>query len=196
MTRPGRFRRLSLLLCAALVAGAFTAVTPTSAGACGSTMRKADVFRKMRAANNTRSGSMETIGLRTLHLEYEANKKTYKIGEIAEIKVKVTRPAEEDPLGQGIPMDRPHVEPAAEVSIGVGLAIGRVFLPGAGLTDENGEATVKIKIENYAPAGQWADASAYAWKVVQNTPCATIQEDGYRIQPRMFRTAPRVGAPR
>lgn len=195
MNRRMRSRRISLLLAATVVAGAFTALAPSTAGACGATVRNRDVFRAMRndtlAAGPVRAGAMETIALRTLHLEYEADKKVYKVGEVATIKVTVTRPAKEDPLGQGIPMDRPYVEPAVGVNVGVGLSIGRVFLPGAGLTDENGEALVKIKIENYAPAGKWADASAYAWKIVQATTCGTVQEDGFRIQPRMFRTASR-----
>ncbi|HWC12991.1 MAG TPA: hypothetical protein VG929_00165 [Actinomycetota bacterium] len=195
MSRRIGSRRIALLLAATLVTGAFTALAPAPAGACGAVLRNKDVFRSLRDSSSdssTRGGAMETIGLRTLHLEYKADKKIYEIGDIAQIKVTVTRPADEDPLGQGIPMDRPFVEPAADVNVGVGLSIGRVFLPGAGLTNEKGVAIVKIKIENYAPAGKWADASAYAWRVVQSTPCATVQEDGYRIQPRMFRTAPRI----
>lgn len=182
-----RSRRISLLLAATLVAAAFTAVAPSSAGACGATLRNKDVFQALRNGG-TRSGAMETIALRTLHLEYNADKKIYKIGEIAKVKVTVTRPAKEDPLGNGIPMDRPFVEPAADINVGVGLSIGRVFLPGAGVTNDKGVATVKIKIENYAPAGKWADTSAYAWRIVQSTTCGTVQEDGYRVQPRLFRT--------
>ena len=196
MTRTSRSRLVPLFIAAALVAGAFTAVTPTVAGACAGVTRKADVFRKMRSGSDMSARSMETIGLRTLNIEFKADKKIYNPGEIAQIKVKVTRPAKEDPMGQGIPMERPYVEPAAGVNVGIGIAIGRVFLPGAGLTDENGEATVKIKIESYAPSGEWADASAYAWKIIMPTPCATVQEDGYQIYPRMFRTGPRAGAPR
>ena len=163
-----RRRPFSLLLALLLLAGASVALTPSAAFACG---------------------GVETLSLKTFHLEVQANKKVYKIGETANIKVTVTRPAEEDPLGNGIPMERPYVEPAPDVNIGVGLAIGRVFLPGAGITDENGVAIVRIKIERYAPRNQWADASAYAWKVLHEMPCATVQEDGFRMTPQMFRTA-------
>jgi hypothetical protein len=64
-----------------------------------------------------------------------------------------------------------------------------VFLPGAAITDEKGVARIRIKIESYAPAGQWADTSMYAWRVVQETTCASIQEYGYTSAPRMFKTA-------
>ena len=163
-----RARSISVLTAMLLLAGAVIALTPGTAFACG---------------------AVETVSLKTFHLEVKANKKIYKIGETALIKVTVTRPAEEDPLGNGIPMERPFVEPAPDVNLGVGLAIGRVFLPGAGMTDENGEATIKIKIERYAPRNKWADASAYAWKIIQETPCASVQENGFQMIPQMFRTA-------
>ena len=133
---------------------------------------------------------MEYVSLKTLHLEIEFPKKAYAIGETVSVKVNVTRPAKEDPLGNGIPMDRPYVEPASGVIVGVGLMIGRVFLPGAGITDDNGDTVVKIKLEDWAPAGKWVDASIYAWKIVQQTPCLTVQEFGYATMPRAFKTLP------
>jgi hypothetical protein len=124
----------------------------------------------------------------TFDLDVAPVKPVYKIGETVKIDVTVTRPAKEDPLGNGIPMDRPVVKPAEDVIVGVGLHIGRVFLPGAAITDANGVAHVKIKIESYAPAGQTADVSFYAWRIVQETTCATIQEYGYKSAPHMFKT--------
>ena len=143
-----------------------------------------------RATSACALAGMETISLRTFYLEIKADKKLYSVGDVAKIHVNVTRPADEDPLGEGIPLPRPTSEPAAEVNIGIGLAVGRVYLPGAGMTDENGDAVVKIKIENYAPRNQWVDASVYAWNVVHQDPCFTVQEEGFEIVPRMFRTAP------
>ena len=133
---------------------------------------------------------MEYVSLKTFHLEVKFPKKSYRIGETVNVKVNVTRPAKEDPLGNGIPMDRPYVEPASGVIVGVGLMIGRVFLPGAGITGDNGDTVVKIKLEDWAPADTWVDSSIYAWKVVQETPCLTIQEFGHAVRPRVFRTEP------
>jgi hypothetical protein len=145
----------------------------------------------MRDGDMARSGGMETLTLRTFHLEVKQYKKVYAIGDIAKIDVTVTRPANEDPLGEGQPMpwdERPYVEPAADAIVGVGLHIGRVFLPGAAMTDANGLAKIRIKIERYAPANQTIDASVYAWRVVQTTQCLTIQEDGYKAMPGTGRT--------
>jgi hypothetical protein len=179
----------SLALSLMLLGGALVVVAPSSASACGAALTRKDVFRAMRNGKMAEaSGGMETLSLKTLNLDYKSDKKIYKIGSIAEIKVNVTRPAKEDPAGQGIPMDRPYVEPAEGITVGVGLSIGRVFLPGAAITDANGDALVRIKIESYAPAGQWADVSVYAWNVLQETPCLTVQEYGYSTAPRMFRT--------
>lgn len=189
-------RRLtSILLSATLMAGALTVVAASPASACARTVRKADVFRTMKHGDSmdagvvTTSNGMEQVSLLTLNIEVADVKPVYKIGETAKIDVTVTRPAKEDPLGNGVPMDRPYVEPAEGVIVGVGLHIGRVFLPGAALTGADGVAHIKIKIESYAPAGQWADTSVYAWKVLQETTCASVQEYGYRSMPHMFKTA-------
>ena len=178
-----RSRRIGLVATTCLIASAFSITAATPAAACAST--KAGVFRSLKA------GNMETVTFRTLHLEVEQPRTTYKVGETAKIKVTVTRPAKEDPLGEGTPIERPYVEPAPGVMVGVGLYIGNVFLPGAAVTNDEGLAVVRIKIENYVPVNKWADASAYAWKVVQDSPCATIQEDGYLQLPKLFKVAGR-----
>ena len=168
MMRGRGIRRIGAALAVALAAGAFVVVTPAPALACG---------------------GLETITLRTFHLEVDAPK-SGKIGTTAVIKVNITRPAKEDPLGQGIPMeDRPYVEPAEGVIVGVGLHIGNVFLPGAALTDAEGNAVIKIKLERYAPRNTWVNMSVYAWKIVQQTQCATVQEDGYKTEARVFKTS-------
>jgi hypothetical protein len=190
-------RRLtSILLTATLMAGALTTIAAAPASACRRAVGKTDVFSAMKSGQSmdagvvraSKSGGMEQVSLLTLNLEVAEPKATYKIGETAEIEVTVTRPAKEDPLGNGIPMDRPYVEPAEGVIVGVGLHIGRVFLPGAAITDAQGVAKIKIKIESYAPVGQWADMSVYAWKVAYETTCATLQEYGYQSLPRQFKT--------
>lgn len=131
--------------------------------------------------------SMEQIQLKTLDLEVSPTKKSYRIGEVAKFKALVTRPAKEDPLGQGIPMERPYVTPAEGINIGVGLLFnGNVFLPGFGVSDENGEVMLKVKIQNYVKPGS-VQASFFAWKTVAELPCARIDETGYRPFPDVFR---------
>lgn len=188
-------RLTSLLLSATMMAGALSVVVVSPASACARSVRKADVFRAMRHGQSMDTGvvsassGMETVSLLTFNLEIGKVKPVYEIGETVKLDVTVTRPAKEDPLGNGIPMDRPYVEPAEGVIVGVGLHIGRVFLPGAAITDAQGVAHIQIKIESYAPAGKWSDTSIYAWKVLQDTTCASIQEYGYASAPHMFKTA-------
>jgi hypothetical protein len=188
-------RRLtSILLSAILVSGALTTVAASPASACARALRKSDVFAAMRNGSDLDAGvvrasaGMETISLLTLNLDVSPVKKTYKIGDTVKIDVTVTRPAKEDPGGNHIPMERPYVQPAPGVIVGIGLHIGRVFLPGAGISDDNGVAHIAIKIESYAPRATWADTSIYAWKIVQETTCANVQEYGYTTLPHQFKT--------
>lgn len=175
-------RRVSLLIATAVAAGTIVVGAAGSAGACGARVSRASVFKQMR------SGGLEVISLRTLNLDVETPK-VAAIGTTATIKVTVTRPAKEDPLHQGIPMERPYVEPAPGVVVGVGLFIGDVFLPGAAISDENGIAKVKIFLERYAPGDTWVDVSVYGWKIVHDSPCARVQEDGYTPLGKAFRTS-------
>ena len=189
-------RLTSLMLSTTLMAGALSAITATPALACGSSLQRADGFRAMKIGESldagviSVSGGLEYVSLLTFNLELGKTKREYEIGDTVTINITVTRPAKEDPLGNGIPMDRPYVEPAEGVTVGVGLSIGRVFLPGAAISNADGLARVKIKLEDYAPPNKTVDASIYAWKIVQQTPCLTVQEYGFTTRPGMFRTAP------
>lgn len=189
----GMRRSISLLAVASMLLGASVVMAPT-ASACGAAAySRGDVFSALRKGNDpARSGNaMETLTLRSFHVEVVQDKKVYNIGDIAKFEVTVTRPANEDPAGEGNPMpwgERPYVQPAPGAIVGIGLHIGRVFLPGAALTDDKGVAKIRIKIENYAPANTIVDASVYAWRVVQTTQCLTIQEDGFKVMPRTART--------
>lgn len=160
---------------AGLIAGLISVGSAAPAHACGAGGARAML----------RSGAMETVALRTFHLEVEPTKKRFKVGEVAKIKVTVTRPAHEDPLGLGVEQEPPHSEPAEDVNVGMGLRIGDVFLFGHAITNEDGLATVKIKIKSYTPAGK-ANADAYAWKTVADTTCLKVEENGYRQLPNIF----------
>lgn len=135
---------------------------------------------------NNNGNRMEQISLKTFHIEAKPAQKTAAIGDTVKIKANVTRPAKEDPLGQGIPMDRPYVTPAEEINVGVGLLVGDVFLPGFAVTDENGDAVIKIKIERYVKPGP-VDAAFYAWDTTAESPCFTVQENGFRPYQDFFK---------
>ena len=179
-------RKIGVVTVATLVAAGLVAAAPTAAQACKKVTR-ASVFEQMRSGGFEDSGGMEQVTLRTFDLKVTPPK-VAEIGSTVTVKVLVTRPAKEDPLGQGIPMERPFVEPASDVIVGVGLSIGNVFLPGAAITNQDGIAKVKIIMQDYAPADKKVDMSVYAWRIVQQTPCFTVQEDGYKVMPDAFRT--------
>lgn len=178
----GMRRRTALTLAIALLAGLLTVGAATPAQACSSR----GVRTMLRSGN-----ALEVISLRTYHLVVEADKPAYKVGDTAVVNVTVTRPAHEDPLGQGIPIDPPESFPAEDVNVGIGLRVGDVFLFGHALTNADGLAKVKIDIKSYTPAGK-ASADAYAWKTVQDTPCAKVEENGYTREPDLFRVFRRI----
>jgi hypothetical protein len=142
------------------------------------------------AAADSCAARMEYVTLNTLHVDVAPLKKSYRKGDVVKLKVRVSRPSENDPVGLGISMDRPFSEPAADVNVGVGLSIGRVFLPGYSLTDESGRATVRIKIERYAPSGKVAHVQVFAYMERANTPCLVVEEQGYEAMPNAFRVKP------
>lgn len=131
---------------------------------------------------------LEQVALRTFTIEAKAPKNVV-IGGTASIPVVVTRPAEQDPLGQGIPTDGIEPEAAPDINVGVGLLVGDVFFPGFAVTDQDGKATIKIKIQSYAKPGP-VDASFYAWKTQADTPCARVDENGYRFYQKFFTVKP------
>jgi hypothetical protein len=159
-----RMRRIALLASAALV-GTLVTAAPSSAVPCG---------------------SMETVALKTFYLEVKAAKKVYKVGQTAVINVNVTRPSDQDPVGMGVPMERPVTEPASDVNVGIGLRVGDVFLFGYGLTNGKGDTAVKVKIESWTPPGTGI-ADIFAWQIQLDTPCLRVEENGYRQTPGIFK---------
>ncbi len=131
-------------------------------------------------------GSFEIVQLRTIHIDAKISKPVYKVGETAIFKLTLTRPAKEDPAGQGIPMDPPTTQPADGVSIGIGLIVGDVYLWGLGMTDQGGKATIRIKLKSYTPAGI-AQARAFGKKNIADSPCLVIDEIGFLPMPNAFK---------
>ncbi|MFN2526671.1 MAG: hypothetical protein ABR505_10510, partial [Actinomycetota bacterium] len=90
------------------------------------------------AAKQSCAAMFETVQLKTFHVVISTAKKVYRVGETVPIDIEVTRPAHEDPLGQDQPMDPPASEPASDVTVGLGLQVGRTYLFGIGRTDDAG----------------------------------------------------------
>jgi hypothetical protein len=181
-------KRVGLLVATALLAGALS-LSPISAGAapgpCSGPSRTST--RAMTRAVATQEGrsSLETITLRTYHVVVKSDRKTYRIGQTAKMTATVTRPAHEDPFGQGVQFDPPTSFPAEDVVVGVGLSVGDVYLYGHGTTNAKGKAIIKIRIAPYTPPGT-AAADVFARKTQVRTICASLEEVGYRRVPRLF----------
>ena len=154
---------LALTLVAGLLAVPATPAAPATAG-CGTSV----------------------IPLYTFHLEWKPVRNRYRIGEIARIHVNVTRPGEEDPLGEGIPTPRPTQIPAEDVRVGVGLLIGDYPTHGSGRTDENGDAVVRVPIPSWMKPGP-ARASGRAENFVAYLACFDVWEYGFKRQDNFFR---------
>lgn len=169
---------LSFSLSVAVLGGLPGASATGSSAACSG--------RAVKIMKN--AGAMEQYALRTFNIAVKAPKNVH-IGDTLVIPVVVTRPAEQDPLGQGIPTDGIEPEAAPDVNVGVGLLFGDVFLPGFAVTDSKGKAKIRVKVERYVKPGP-VDASFYAWKTQADTPCARVDENGYRPMPKFFTVKP------
>jgi hypothetical protein len=180
--------RVGLLLATALLVGALS-LSPVSAGAspgpCSGPSRPST--RAMTLAVGTQEGrnSLETVTLRSFHVVVKADRKAYKVGQTAKLTATVTRPAHEDPFGQGVAFNPPASFPAEDVVVGVGLSIGNVYLYGHGTTNARGKAVVKVKIASYTPPGS-AAADVFARKTQVRTICASLEEVGYKHEPKLF----------
>jgi hypothetical protein len=116
--------------------------------------------------------------LRSLHITAVPSKKTVKPGEKFTVDVTVTRPAHEDPLGNGVAFDPPTTVPAEDVTVGLSVWVGeRTYFWQIGLTDAEGKDTLRLKVPANAETGEaLASASARHW--IKND-CPDILEDGY-----------------
>ena len=122
--------------------------------------------------------SSAVLVLRTFHVEAEPSKKVVAPGERFTVKVRVTRPAHEDPLGNGIEFDPPASLPAENVTVGISIWVGdRTYFWQVGVTDENGEDTLQLRVPSNSEEGKaLASVSARHW--IKND-CPDILEDGY-----------------
>jgi hypothetical protein len=131
-----------------------------------------------------------TVPVRSFHVEAKWSKKAYRIGQNAVLDIMVTRPAHEDPAtdeGNPLPVPPPASTPAEEVTVGVGVYIGQVFLSGGGVTDADGHVVAKVKIQKYTKPGP-AAATVYAYKrYLTETRCVYLQEFAFLRMPEAFK---------
>ena len=124
------------------------------------------------------STNLEFVYLKTFKLDVKQPKKTpYSPGDKVPFPTVVTRPAEEDPLGQGISTPRPYVEPAADVPVVIVAFAKDVLLIDYKLTDANGKVNLALKLPKYMPEGP-VSARLYAQKLLADSNCITIYETG------------------
>jgi hypothetical protein len=128
---------------------------------------------------------MDTIQVRTLHIDAKPTAKTFKIGRSAKVAVTVTRPSGEDPFGNGVPVPSPTFVPASDIYVGVGVNLGDVFLPAFGVTGADGKALVDIKLKDYAIPTK-AQVSVYAYHTDVDTACMRLEENGFKKFKNMF----------
>ncbi|MDQ3983140.1 MAG: hypothetical protein M3271_10725 [Actinomycetota bacterium] len=124
------------------------------------------------------SSNLEFVYLTTFKLDVKLpNKSPYKPGDSVPFPTTVTRPAEEDPLGQGIATPRPMVEPAPDVPVVIVAFADDVLLIDYKLTNAEGKVNLALKLPKYMPAGP-VSVRLYAQKLLRDTNCITIYETG------------------
>jgi len=144
-------------------------VTPTPAGAGGC--------------------SASVIELRTLHVEAKTMKKKVSRGERFDVRITVTRPAHEDPLGEGIEFEPPVSVPAADVTVWMTIYVGKwTYFWDIGKTDDEGRATLTLRPPRDSELG-WGLAYIYAENWV-NQQCPDMKEEGDRVYPNFVKVVP------
>ncbi len=150
-------RRTTSILVAAVIGASLAA--PTSARA------------------DTACASGETR-LRTFHVEAVPEKKKVRRGEKFMVEMTVTRPAHEDPAGQGQQIDPPASTPAEDVTTGITIFVGdNTWFWGIGITDADGKADIELKVPKNSELG-WGFAAVSAIKYHRNE-CPEVVEEGY-----------------
>ena len=142
-----------------------------------------------RARPGLRCGSAAT-SVHAFYVEVEWTKKTYRTSEKAAVTVTVTRPADQDPLGFGVPIPRDVISTPQE-GVTVTTAILTDAWPppfGQGLTNADGQVTFKIPLKDVEPGPQ--PVSHYAEKWTNQSGCPDIQEWGYLRQEPAFTVLP------
>lgn len=146
----------------------------------------AQMMRTTDCAGAGGDGMSEVVPVRTFYIDVERSRRVYEAGDVAVVRFTVSRPAHEDPAGQGIPADPPTSEPAEGVSVMAVATIGDSILFHGSETDEGGTAVARLRIKPSTPRGG-ADLEIKATKIVVETACATVVEVGYFKSEDFFR---------
>ena len=151
-------------------------IAPLGAVALLATLLSAPASAGATATNTGCGGAV--LVLRTLHVEAHPSKEVVHPGEKFTVHVKVTRPAHEDPLGNGIEFEPPASFPAENVTVGISVWVGkRTYFWQVGVTNEKGEDVLKLRVPRNSESGKaLASASARNWV---KSDCPDILEDGY-----------------
>ena len=159
-------RRALALSLVWLVAGLPAATSPASGSAC--------------------SGAV--LQMETLHVEAVPEKKVYRPGDTAVVEMTVSRPAHRDPFDMGVEFTPPASAPASDITVGVTVWVGqRTYFWDMGISDEEGKATMKLRIPRSSEGGVSA-ANASGRNVIRSD-CPDIVELGFTDYPRFFKIA-------
>lgn len=124
--------------------------------------------------------------LYTLTVEAEPRKKVYARGETVKVDFLVTRPGPEDPIGEENPLpdQTPH-EPAEGAEVHAAFWAGNYYAYDKSVTDENGEATVKVDTDEVTAVGP-VDLEVSAHVYYNRGGCPDGEEVGYNYYPKSF----------
>lgn len=133
--------------------------------------------------------SQNVLVLRSLNVEAHPAKTVVRRGEKVKVHVIVTRPAKEDPVGQGIELEPPASAPAENVTVGLSVWVGkRTYFWQVGLTDAKGEDELTLTVPKNAELGDaLGAASGRRWI---KSDCPDILEDGYTTYPTFLKVVP------
>ena len=124
--------------------------------------------------------------LYTLTVEAEPRKKAYERGDWVKIDFVVTRPGPEDPGGNGIPIPDQAPHTAVEgAEVHASFWAGDVYAYNKSVTDENGEAMVKVATKDEMAAGP-VDLAVSAHVYYNRGGCPDGEEVGYNFYPKAF----------
>ncbi|MDQ3981373.1 MAG: hypothetical protein M3271_01685 [Actinomycetota bacterium] len=130
-------------------------------------------------------GNLEYIYLTTFEIEVKLPKGPFRPGDTVPFPTLVTRPADEDPLGQGIPTPRPVVEPAPDVPVVIVAFGDDVLLLDYKTTNAEGKVGLALKLPSYMPEGPVA-ARLFAQKLLLDLNCIIVYEVGELTLSRAF----------
>jgi hypothetical protein len=139
-----------------------------------------------RALPEWRCGGATTV-LRTFHVEIDWHKKVYPRGGTVKVSVTVSRPAEEDPLNNGIPLPVPERAPAEGVNITAALLINPPHYPwDAAITDAEGKADLSIPLPKSFTGPVDTSVRAWLWHNENGPACTDVMEETIVNAPRSF----------